>query len=121
MRRAICWIILLIGIAAAQAGCQSPQPAGRIQAGPIPVLNSDWAKASGFTPRQASEALKLYTAKCIRCHKSYDPTPYSDTQWRVWMSKMGRKAKLSPGQEEQLSRYLQAFRAAAKSEQKKSN
>jgi len=120
MKRSLCLLSLLIGAAAAQAGCQTPPPpAGRASGGPIPVLAVDSAKAAGFSPQQASEALHLYTAKCIRCHKSYDPTPYTDAQWSVWMTKMSRKAHLDPTQQEELVRYLQAFRARAKGEQKK--
>src|SRR5262245_33868757 len=56
-------------------------------------------------------ARALYSAKCARCHKFYDPAKYTDAEWRDWMRKMSRKAKLAPEQEALLSRYLGMFRA----------
>jgi len=50
---------------------------------------------------------KLYVNKCAKCHKFYDPSHYSETQWREWMQKMSRKAKLTPEQEKQLSKYVE--------------
>jgi Dihaem cytochrome c len=67
---------------------------------------------AGTTPlaeQDAKAARKLYTSKCARCHKLYDPANYSDTEWRTWMDKMNRKAKLKPDQVELLSRYLDTF------------
>ena len=49
---------------------------------------------------------KLYVAKCAKCHKFYDPAKYSEADWQMWMSKMSKKAKLKPEQEEILSRYI---------------
>ena len=53
---------------------------------------------------------KLYTAKCARCHKFYNPANYSDDKWREWMDKMSKKAKLKPEQKDVLSEYLETFR-----------
>jgi hypothetical protein len=50
---------------------------------------------------------KLYVSKCAKCHKFYDPAKYSDSQWAKWMGKMGKKAKLSPEQQKELSEYIQ--------------
>jgi hypothetical protein len=53
---------------------------------------------------------RLYVNKCARCHKLYDPANYSETEWREWIDKMSRKAKLKSEQEELLSRYLDTLR-----------
>jgi len=37
----------------------------------------------------------------------YDPAPYSDAEWRMWMTKMSRKAKLDPAQEQELTEYIE--------------
>ena len=65
------------------------------------------------TPASAKEpvnekagARKLYVAKCAKCHKFYDPANYSDHEWKIWMKKMSRKARLKPMQEEMLSQYI---------------
>jgi hypothetical protein len=50
---------------------------------------------------------QLYIAKCARCHRLYDPTPYSDAEWRMWLTKMSKKAKLTPAQEQELTQYVE--------------
>ena len=56
---------------------------------------------------QYAGARQLYIAKCARCHKLYDPAPYSDAEWRMWMTKMSKKAKLDPNQEQELTQYIE--------------
>jgi mono/diheme cytochrome c family protein len=53
---------------------------------------------------------KLYVGKCARCHKFYDPTRYSDTEWDAWMTKMRRKARLTDDQYQQLIAYFASVR-----------
>jgi cytochrome c5 len=53
---------------------------------------------------------KIYTGKCARCHKLYDPTNYDDAAWDKWMQNMKSKAKLNDQQYRQLSEYLQTVR-----------
>jgi len=55
-------------------------------------------------------AKKLYTTKCARCHKFYDPQRYTDEQWAMWMDKMRRKARLTQEQFALLSAYLEQVR-----------
>jgi mono/diheme cytochrome c family protein len=62
------------------------------------------AKDSLAGPPSAGQ--KLYVAKCAKCHKFYDPAKYSDADWQMWMTKMSKKAKLKPEQQEELSRYI---------------
>lgn len=49
----------------------------------------------------------LYLSRCGKCHKLYDPAKYSDEQWRKWMDKMSRKAKLQPDQKVAMSGYIE--------------
>ena len=78
-----------------------------------PALAPEAAQASGITAETALAARNLYTTKCMRCHKSYDPAEYSQPQWDSWMMKMRKKARLSPAQDRLLSQYLDAYRAVA--------
>jgi mono/diheme cytochrome c family protein len=57
---------------------------------------------------------KLYTAKCARCHKFYDPTAYDDSKWNEWLGKMKQKARLNDEQYTKLSSYLQSLRIESK-------
>ena len=64
------------------------------------------APAQELSAKENEAARKIYVAKCAKCHKFYDPNKYSDEEWRVWMAKMSRKAKLKPEQERLLSKYI---------------
>jgi nitrate/TMAO reductase-like tetraheme cytochrome c subunit len=77
----------------------------------IPTLTADEATTAGLSTQQVSDATSLYAAKCMRCHKFYEPTDYSQQEWDTWLHKMSRKSKLKPAQEELLTRYLAAYRA----------
>ncbi len=66
--------------------------------------------AAELSPTELQDGRKLYTAKCAKCHKFYDPAKYDDEPWRTWMAKMSKKAKLKPAQAELLSRYLGTYR-----------
>ena len=73
------------------------------------------AKATDVPLDDASAGRKIYVAKCAKCHKFYDPAAYSDEEWRTWMHKMSKKAKLSAEQELSLSSYIEAtYRGGSK-------
>ena len=107
-------ILVGVAIAAGLAGCQSSAHGGRTAGGSVPHLDASSANAAGLLVQEVSDATKLYVAKCARCHKFYNPAEYSDAEWHSWMTKMSRKARLKPDQQELLSRYLEAFRTAHK-------
>ena len=110
--RGTCAMLLLVAVTGAGlASCASSRDNRRPLAGPLPLPSPDAAVAAGLNAERAQEAHKLYDAKCLRCHKSYDPHAYSGPQWDVWMTKMTRKAHLEPGQRDLLLRYLGAVRS----------
>ena len=78
-----------------------------------PSLDSAAAQSAGFSIKDARDARKLYSTKCMRCHKSYEPADYPAPQWDSWMTRMRRKARLTPEQDRLLSRYLDAYRSSA--------
>ena len=73
--------------------------------------------AAGLSAFEINKARDLYVAKCAKCHRFYEPSDYSLEEWDSWMDKMSRKSRLNVDQEEQLSRYLGAFRRAEASGQ----
>ena len=102
---------LLVGLfaAAALGGCQSTTP---VKTAPAPVnVAALPGAAAGLSAEQTQAAKRLYELKCARCHRFYDPAGYPDREWHSWMTKMSRKARLKPNQEELLSRYFDGFRA----------
>src|SRR5882672_9988659 len=50
---------------------------------------------------------RLYVAKCAKCHKFYDPARYSKLEWSKWMTKMTKKARLTPEQSALISNYIE--------------
>ncbi len=107
-----CFLAFLVAFSAAAmlAGCQNACPGRRVASSSVPILDAALASAAGLSAQEAGDAASLYTAKCARCHKFYDPAGYSDDEWRSWMTRMSRKARLKPEQQELLSRYLNSFR-----------
>lgn len=106
------WVTVLVGGLLATgllAGCQSSSPhrAGRQT---VPRLDGTRAAAVGLSAVEAQAAVRLCAAKCLRCHEFYDPAQYSQTEWRRWMGKMSRKARLQPDQETLLTRYFAGLR-----------
>ena len=74
------------------------------------------AGAAELSFRDAEMGRKLYTAKCAKCHKFYDPNAYGRAEWETWMTKMRKKSKLKPDQFELLSRYIDTLRTEEKAE-----
>src|SRR5437762_337087 len=64
------------------------------------------ATANELSAKETGAAQKLYTLKCAKCHKFYDPKAYDQGEWDSWMRKMQKKSKLKPEQFDLLSRYI---------------
>jgi hypothetical protein len=69
------------------------------------------APADDLTDKERGAAKRLYELKCVKCHRPYEPKDYSQEEWRLWMTRMSKKARLRPSQEKLLNRYLDARRA----------
>jgi len=70
-------------------------------------VSTGLGRANELSTKEAGVAQKLYTAKCAKCHKFYDPKDYDDETWGLWMQKMGKKSKLKADQVDLLSRYIE--------------
>src|SRR5947207_625841 len=68
------------------------------------------ASPAELSPKEIAAAKKLYTAKCARCHKFYDPSLYPEVEWTSWMTKMRKKARLKNDQYDLLLRYTESLR-----------
>jgi hypothetical protein len=68
-------------------------------------------RADELTAKETAAGRKVYVAKCAKCHKFYEPTNYSESDWGSWMDKMSAKSKLKPDQDKLLRRYLDEYRA----------
>ena len=101
-------------VALSLAGCASSKPDSRAESDRVLLNAIDQASEGKLSDTDRYAAARLYHAKCARCHKFYDPAAYDQTEWDVWMQKMGNKSKLKPDQFALLSRYLETFRAPEK-------
>ena len=99
-------LALNAGVAAvlAVAGC------GSTRSGSVALPPSPPGAEALFSAEEIASARTLCLNKCVRCHKFYDPVKYSDEQWRKWMTKMSKKARLKESEAELLGRYLGTFR-----------
>jgi len=105
------WIftnLVVLAIAVGLSGCRTP--GGAAAGGTIPILDAESATAAGLSLEDVHNATKLYTAKCARCHKFYEPSAYYGAEWRYWMRIMSKKSRLNPDDDQLLSRYLNAIR-----------
>jgi hypothetical protein len=119
MRKYCSMLCLVVLAGAGLASCASSQPGRRGTNAALQPPDAEAARAAGLSEAQITEAGKLYTEKCMRCHKSYDPRAYTGPQWQSWMSKMSRKAHLDSEQRDLLGRYLGAVRATVPLEKPK--
>src|SRR5215467_2420045 len=115
----LCILVVLTG---AGLACRADSAhRGRESKSRLPAVDAATAQRACLKSDQLDEASNLHTAKCLRCHKPYDPRSYSESQWQTWMSKMSRKARLDTAQEDLLSRYLKAVRDTSRAEQIETN
>jgi cytochrome c5 len=112
-------LYILIFVSAAHAalssGSAEARPARKQGRSAAPVVSVAAAQASGLSSAELTKATQLYTTKCMRCHKSYEPGGYSQAEWDSWMIKMHKKAHLTQDQQSLLSHYLTASRAVSPS------
>lgn len=55
-------------------------------------------------------ARTLYVTRCSSCHSLHVPLDYEVSEWRGWMRKMSRKAKLTTGQDSEILAFIFAAR-----------
>ena len=103
----------LLGLSASVAVVLALLGCGSTRSGSVALPPSPPGAEALFTGAEIASARTLCLNKCLRCHKFYDPAKYDDAQWRKWMTKMNKKAKLKPAQTELLARYLDTIRTAA--------
>lgn len=107
------WIIFTVSVLACVGSAPGAERDSKRGSRSAPLLEAAAAQSAGLSDKQAADARKLYTTKCMRCHKSYDPAEYAQPEWDTWMTKMRKKARLSSEQDDLLSRYLAACRSSS--------
>jgi cytochrome c5 len=105
------FIVTLLAVVSLPARSTAGARSRKQTSAKAPVLSAQAAQRAGLSAQELIEATKLYTTKCMRCHKSYEPRIYDQIQWESWMGKMRKKAHLTPEQETLLGRYLGACRS----------
>jgi cytochrome c553 len=64
---------------------------------------ADWPDAD---LKKLEAARSTYASRCSGCHALYVPSELEPTRWPNAVGKMSRKAKLTPGEREQIERFL---------------
>ena len=74
----------------------------------LALLGISASHGAELSADELKAARKIYTGKCAKCHKLYDPSAYTPEKWSEWTGKMTKKSKLKPAQVELLARYIEA-------------
>lgn len=88
-------VILLLLPLLAVAACETTSGRARMEA--------DLAAATGDVERGKI----LYERSCSRCHPLRMPASHSEEEWRFFIRKYGRRARLSRPRQELVYAYLQ--------------
>jgi hypothetical protein len=96
----------------AMSGCTGAAKSSRSGSGPVLPRDVLPANPTGLSDSEFQRATRLHANKCARCHKFYNPAPYTEAAWNSWMTKMGKKAHLKPDEQALLVRYLSGFRTS---------
>jgi hypothetical protein len=79
--------------------------------GAITLAAALWGSGSErLSASERAEAKAIYEIRCAACHRLYDPRSYADDEWRLWLARMSRKARLDPPRAKLLNRYLKVLR-----------
>src|SRR5437016_2170750 len=76
--------VLTIWVFCAVVCAQGAEPSAKRGSNAAPALEAAAAQATGLGADQVKACQKLYLNKCMRCHKSYEPSGYSQTEWESW-------------------------------------
>jgi hypothetical protein len=94
------------------AGCASPRTAaapGPISPDAVAVAKAHWPDA---TAESLEEGRGLFLNSCNRCHGYPDRSAYSEEKWPGILQVMGKRAKLTPEQTDQVLRFIIATRTS---------
>ena len=70
-----------------------------------PVTKTDLKPA---TSEDIARGKSLYAEHCIECHKSFNPSDFSEKQWRHEVPPMAKKAKIDATTESLILAYVLA-------------
>ena len=101
---------LLLGLAA-MAACS----AALIHPGPADaeLAATRWP---GTTLPELEQARALYVSRCSRCHSLKVPEQYPAARWPDLIGRMEHKAKLTPGETAEITRFLVTTSARVRNE-----
>lgn len=70
--------------------------------------STDHGVGGGAPASGPADGRRLYETSCNRCHALYMPRSFSSDEWRFYVGKYGRRARLDPGERELVFQYLTA-------------
>lgn len=69
-------------------------------------VKTEKTESATVSNAQFTAGKTLYTAKCGRCHKLYNPNRGNMTQWTKWINRMAPKAKLTAEEKQLVTDYV---------------
>ena len=63
-------------------------------------------ESAAATAPEAADGKALYERSCARCHALYMPKSFSASEWRYYVKRYGRRARLRVAQRELVFDYL---------------
>ena len=60
------------------------------------------------TAEEIAQGKLLYAANCVQCHKSFEPSEFTEKQWRHEVPPMAKKAKIDATKESLILAYVLA-------------
>ena len=58
------------------------------------------------TPPEYFSGVQAYNAECVRCHKAFDASHFTDDQWRAFMPKHGKDVRIDRPTMTLILRYM---------------
>jgi cytochrome c5 len=89
-------VLLLVSCGTKKASAAPATPASAVTEAP---------KAKELTPELAA-GKNLYENSCAKCHKLYEPTKFSQEEWKPILTRMQKKAHLDDTQMASISSYI---------------
>ena len=60
------------------------------------------------TSEEIAQGKSLYAENCVKCHKSFSPSEFTEKQWRHEVPPMAKKAKIDATKESLILAYVLA-------------
>lgn len=81
--------------------------------------DAEWAQRDwpGTTVQDLAQGRALYVDKCSGCHNLHLPAEHTPEEWKGYVAYMTADAKITPGEQRAIARYLAAASARSRGDE----